>query len=800
MATLGDIAVSAAINLLSAFLFLLAFAILRLQPFNDRVYFPKWYLKGLRSSPSRSGAFVRRIVNLDFRSYIRFLNWMPEALKMPERELVDHAGLDSAVYLRIYLMGVCLYRVIPLLLDGYMHICFNVSSQASVSEWWLKIFVPIAFLAWAILVPVNYTNDTLKVAQLVSNVTASDIDKLSISNIPLKSQRFWTHLVMAYAFTFWTCYVLLREYEKVASMRLQFLSSESRRPDQFTVLVRNVPPDPDETVSELVEHFFLVNHPDHYLTHQVVRNANKLASLVKKKKTKQNWLDYYQLKYSRNQLQRPQKKTGFLGLCGEKVDAIDHQTSEIWKLTKEIEEEREKVLNDPKSIMPAAFVSFKTRWGAAVCAQTQQSRNPTLWLTEWAPEPRDVYWQNLSIPYVSLSVRRLIIAVAFFFLTFFFMIPIASVQALASIEGIEKRAPFLKPVIEIKFIKSVIQGFLPGIALKLFLMFLPTILMFMSKFEGFVSLSSLERRSATRYYIFLIINVFLGSILTGAAFEQLNSFIKQSANEIPKTIGVAVPMKATFFITYIMVDGWAGIAGEVLMLKPLIIYHLKNFFLVKTEKDREEAMDPGSLGFDTGEPRIQLYFLLGLVYATVTPALLPFIIIFFAFAFVVFRHQIINVYNQEYESGAAFWPDVHGRVIAALVISQLALMGLMSTKRASQSTPFLIALPVLTIWFHMFCEGRYKSAFVKYPLEEAMMKDTLERSREPNFNVKAYLQSAYIHPVFKGDDDDEDDYMRGKEETESVLVPTKRLSRKNTPVPSKISGGSSPEAVKKGEP
>ncbi|CAK7351487.1 unnamed protein product [Dovyalis caffra] len=500
MATLADISVSAAINLLSAFVFLLAFAILRLQPFNDRVYFPKWYLMGLRSSPSHSGAFVRRIVNLDFRSYARFLNWMPEALKMPEPELIDHAGLDSAVYLRIYLMG-------------------------------LKIFVPITFLAWAILIPVNYTNNVLEVAELVSNVTASNIDKLSISNIPLQSQRFWTHLVMAYAFTFWTCYVLLREYEKVASLRLQFLSSESRRPDQFTVLVRNVPPDPDETVSELVEHFFLVNHPDHYLTHQVVCNANKLASLVKKKKKKQNWLDYYQLKYSRNQLQRPQMKTGFLGLWGQKVDAIDYHISEIEKLSKEIGEEREKVLNDPKSIMPAAFVSFKTRWGAAVCAQTQQSRNPTLWLTEWAPEPRDVYWQNLAIPYVSLSVRRLVIGVAFFFLTFFFMIPIASVQALASIEGIEKKAPFLKAVIEKKFIKSVIQGFLPGIVLKLFLIFLPTILMIMSKFEGFTSRSSLERRSATRYYIFLIINVFLGSILTGAAFEQLNSFIKQSANE-----------------------------------------------------------------------------------------------------------------------------------------------------------------------------------------------------------------------------------------------------------------------------
>ncbi|KAF4372586.1 hypothetical protein F8388_027259 [Cannabis sativa] len=763
MATLGDIGVAAGFNLLAAFIFLLAFAILRLQPFNDRVYFPKWYLKGLRSSPSRSGTLVGRVVNLDFRSYLRFLNWMPDALKMPEPELIDHAGLDSAVYLRIYLIG-------------------------------LKIFVPIAFLAWTILVPVNWTNDALQILDLTKNATSSDIDKLSISNIETGSKRLWTHIVMAYVFTFWTCYVLLREYEVVASMRLQFLATEKRRPDQFTVLVRNIPPDVDESVSENVEHFFLVNHPDTYLTHQVVYDANKLAKMVKKKKKMQNWLVYYTNKFSRNESLKPTTKTGFLGLWGKKVDAIEFYTSEIDKLTKEMAEERERMAADPKSIMPAAFVSFKSRWGAAVCAQTQQTRNPTVWLTDWAPEPRDVYWQNMAIPYVSLKIRRLIVGVAFFFLTFFFMIPISAVQAFASIEGIEKRAPFLKPIVEMPFIKSVIQGLLPGLALKLFLIFLPTILMIMAKFEGFVSLSSLERTAASKYYLFNFVNVFLGSILTGLAFDQLNTFLNESPSKIPEIVGVAIPLKATFFITYIMVDGWAGIAGEILMLKPLIMYHLKNFFLVKTEKDREEAMDPGSLGFNTGEPRIQLYFILGLVYATVTPILLPFIIVFFGFAYLVFRHQIINVYNQEYESGAAFWPDVHSRIIIALIISQLSLMGLLATKGSAEATPVIIVLPILTIWFHRFCKGRYESAFVKYPLQEAMMKDTLERAREPHLNLKGYLQTAYVHPVFKASEEDEedDDLVSEKWETESTLVPTKRQSRRNTPLPSKISSNSSP--------
>ncbi|CAN0892622.1 CSC1-like protein At4g02900 [Linum grandiflorum] len=368
-------------------------------------------------------------------------------------------------------------------------------------------------------------------------------------------------------------------------------------------------------------------------------------------------------------------------------------------------------------------------------------------------------------------------AVALFFLIFFFVIPIAIVQSLATIEGIEKALPFLKPLIEAESIKSIVQGFLPGIALKIFLIILPTILMFMAKIEGYHSLSSLDRRAASKYHLFLLVNVFLGSIITGTALEQLKSFMKQSASEIPQTIGVSMPMRATFFITYIMVDGWSGIAAEVLRLVPLVMFHLKNTFLVKTEQDREEAMDPGSISFPISEPRIQLYFLLGFVYAPVTPMLLPFILVFFAFAYVIFRHQIINVYDQKYESGAAYWPDVHRRLIIGLVISQLLLMGLLSTKGAEELTPCLIALPVLTFWFHKLCKGRFESAFVKFPLQEAMVRDTLERATEPNLNLRMYLQDAYVHPIFKDDSTNNAEMAIEEYDEDNPLVATKRSSK-----------------------
>ncbi|PON51764.1 hypothetical protein TorRG33x02_310490 [Trema orientale] len=70
-----------------------------------------------------------------------------------------------------------------------------------------------------------------------------------------------------------------------------------------------------------------------------------------------------------------------------------------------------------------------------------------------------------------------------------------------------------------------------------------------------------------------------------------------------------------------------------------------------------------------------------------------------------------------------------------------------------------------------------------------MMKDTLECAREPNLNLKGFLQNAYVHPVFKGGDDGESDVVSVEDlKEEPTIVPTKHQSQRNTPLPSKQSG------------
>lgn len=109
---------------------------------------------------------------------------------------------------------------------------------------------------------------------------------------------------------------------------------------------------------------------------------------------------------------------------------------------------------------------------------------------------------------------------------------------------------------------------------------------------------------------------------------------------VPKAFGSSIPMKSTFFITYIMVDGWSTLAAEVLRFWPLVFYHMKNIMLVKTEKDREKAMPAMTPQYNAVLPHLGLYFLLGLVYAIISPLILPFIIVFFAFGYIIFRNQV----------------------------------------------------------------------------------------------------------------------------------------------------------------
>lgn len=97
--------------------------------------------------------------------------------------------------------------------------------------------------------------------------------------------------------------------------------------------------------------------------------------------------------------------------------------------------------------VPAAFVSFKSRLGAAVALHVQQGENPTEWLTERAPEPEDVYWPFFSPSFLSRWIGNVAVVFACIILTILFFIPVIIVQGLTNLDQLETWFPFLKGVL-----------------------------------------------------------------------------------------------------------------------------------------------------------------------------------------------------------------------------------------------------------------------------------------------------------------------------------------------------------------
>lgn len=96
----------------------------------------------------------------------------------------------------------------------------------------------------------------------------------------------------------------------------------------------------------------------------------------------------------------------------------------------------------------AAFVSFKSRYGAANAIYIRQSDNPTKWQTEHAPNPHDVYWPFFSTSFMERWISKFIVFVASTLLIIVFLLVSAFVQGLTYMEQLETWLPFLRNILE----------------------------------------------------------------------------------------------------------------------------------------------------------------------------------------------------------------------------------------------------------------------------------------------------------------------------------------------------------------
>ncbi|KAF3320470.1 CSC1-like protein RXW8 isoform X1 [Carex littledalei] len=672
---------SAGINIGLCALFLSLYSILRKQPTNVYVYF------GRRIAQDHN----RETECFTLDRLLPSPSWIFKAWENTESDILQCGGLDSVVFLRFLVFSI-------------------------------RIFSIAAIVCLFGVLPANYFGRDM----LHKRIPFESLEVFTIANVIEGSRWLWVHCLALYIITFSSCVLLYHEYKSISRLRLAYIRNSPHNLSHFTVLLRSIPNSGVEMAGDTIRNFFGNYHGSSYLSHQLIYRTGKVQKLMSS--AEKVYRKFVQLKLASCGLNTRQKLYR-CGLCGgdksipfhfqRNEEDLDEKITDI--TTADIFQEQEGCL--------AAFVFFKTRYAAAIVSQLMQSPNPTLWVTDQAPEPRDVYWSNLSISYKCLWFRRVLMLIISVVFMFVFLLPVTFVQSLTQLTQMKKMFPFFRDILKMPMVTKVVTGYLPSVILLLFFYTVPPVMMLLSTVEGSISRSDRKKSACHKILYFTIWNVFFVNVLSGSLLTQLNAMTRP--NDLATQLAEAVPKQATFFITYVL-TGWVGLCSEIMQIFALIYTFVRRYIC---QLDDDPQLVP-TFPYHTEIPKVLLYSLLGFTCSILAPLILPFLLVYFCLGYVVYRNQILNVYVCKYEMGGKLWPVVHNTTVFSLVLTQIIAIGVFGLKSSKFSSGFTIPLVIGTLLFNEYCRQRFYYVFTSLSVQ-----DLIEMDREDEISGRM----EYIH-------------------------------------------------------
>lgn len=331
-------------------------------------------------------------------------------------------------------------------------------------------------------------------------------------------------------------------------------------------------------------------------------------------------------------------------------------------------------------------------------------------------------------------------------LVFFWTIPVAFVASLTSLESLSTYLPFLVPLIDASpALKSFLEGFLPGLALLIFNMILPMILVKFTAMQGVVSHSKVQEGLLRKFFIFQILNNFIVVVLAGALFDIVEDVIKDPTS-LPKLLGQAIPGRASFYINYILIASLTVFSIKILNPAGLIIGTLMRKYLAKTELQKQEAAMPLYVEYGRYIPLHLFVFLITYIYAPISPTIIPFGFLYFVLGYAVTRYQLMYHVVPTYESGGAFWPIVFNQMCVIMLVAQITLIGVFSLKLNAFVAALTVPLPFLTYFFNKRL-NKLRKASHYLSLEECVQEVDEKAPRTPLQEEAAPLPSSEETPL-----------------------------------------------------
>jgi len=410
---------------------------------------------------------------------------------------------------------------------------------------------------------------------------------------------------------------------------------------------------------------------------------------------------------------------------------------------------------------------FKDANKASMAAQTSFSALTGNFNSQWAPEPADVNWEQLHINSTSRAIRRVIVWFLVILTTFFNAIPILFITGLFNLNAISNTswgAGFADVITSNGVLNGIVTGILPSLITLIYFSLIPKFIHFLCSKEGHHSYSSLEKSMLSKYFVFVVVNIFLVSAIASGFWGVLNQLtnIAQDPIGLVTKLATSLPLQGPLFINYVLTS--AVIAHFLFLIRPadIIIYELKTRFLAKSARDFRTLNQPPNVWITPRLTMDLLVFLIVTFYSTIYPLILPFGLIYFIFAYLSTKYNLLYVYEIPWESGANLWPNLFSRMMVGVMIYQLVLVGLFAIFLNIAGAVVCGVLFLATILFTQITHKIYDHRFEYGSLDDTYKSDVVNEVVQLRKVDKQLVD--YDHPITYNWEDPESQTQASVEE------------------------------------
>jgi hypothetical protein len=365
------------------------------------------------------------------------------------------------------------------------------------------------------------------------------------------------------------------------------------------------------------------------------------------------------------------------------------------------------------------FVTFLDLTSVTCAAATPLTSKPQILDVSIAPEARDIIWENAHVSAKACARNVRTVNVVLFFGVFFWIFPLAAIQAFANAEYIAQ-IPGMEWILTFDggSLSAFVNGYMPVVAFLVLVLMLPLIFEFVAlKYERRKTYSEVQKSMLSRYFYYQLVNIYI-TVTAGSLWGSLAEILDHPSSLV-ELLGESLPSMVGYFIALLVTKILAGLPLVFIRVGALfrmLLYRAISARGKLTQRELDQIYRPENVQYGWEFPSQLLVIVIVFTYAVICPIILPVGLLYFCGSLIVYKKQVLYVYQPVYESGGAMFPSALQRTLFGLVCGQLTLIGYLVTRQFYYQPIFLLPLPVVTIWgmgyFHQHYASKYQRVVV----------------------------------------------------------------------------------------